>query len=394
MDNAVSARGIAKDYEIYARPADRLLELLSFRPRHRVFTALEDVSFEIERGESVGLIGQNGAGKSTLLKLISGVVRPSRGSLAINGSVASILELGTGFHPEFSGRDNAALNAAIIGLSPRQISAALPRIFEFSELGAFLDRPVRTYSSGMYMRLAFSVAVSVDPDVLIIDEALAVGDGYFQKKCVDRIREFQQAGRTIMFCSHAMYMVTTLCNRSLWLDRGRLMADGPAVDVVHAYEAHLLEKNRRDAARVTGEALVEVTFRDVEIVDDEGRPVEDLESGAPVTVRARVDTLRARTRTRISVAIVRAADETRCCVVDLPADRSIEPGRAGEEIAVRLSALPLTRGDYGIILAALAVDDDTPMGRCALLPAFRVRGERFEVGIMRLEHDWRSEVVS
>lgn len=394
MSSAVIARNLGKDYEVYARPADRLLELVTFRPRHRKFPALGEISFEIGRGESIGLIGRNGAGKSTLLKLVSGVARPSRGQLDVNGAVASILELGTGFHPEFSGKDNAALNAAILGLSPRQISAALPRIFEFSELGAFLDRPVRTYSSGMYMRLAFSVAVSVDPDVLIIDEALAVGDGYFQKKCVDRIREFRQSGRTILFCSHALYLVTTLCHRSLWLEKGRLMADGPSVDVVHAYETHLLERNRRDAARVSGNVREEITFRDVEVLGGDGRAIEDLESGAPIVIRARVDAGRAGVRARVRIAVVRAADETRCCEVEIPDGTTIEPGRDGQEIAVRLSALPLTRGDYGVVLTAEALVGDTLMGRRDVLPAFRVRGDRFEVGIMRLEHDWRAEVVS
>jgi ABC-type polysaccharide/polyol phosphate transport system ATPase subunit len=394
MSSAVLASNLAKDYEVYARPADRLLEMLTFRQRHRKFPALRGVDFEIDSGESVGVIGQNGAGKSTLLKLISGVARPSRGALQVEGAVASILELGTGFHPEFSGKDNAALNAAILGLSPREISATLPRIFEFSELGSFLDRPVKTYSSGMYMRLAFSVAVSVEPDVLIIDEALAVGDGYFQKKCVDRIRQFQKSGRTILFCSHALYLVSTLCHRTLWLDEGRLMADGPSVDVVHDYETHLLEKNRRDASRWAGSVQEDVSFRDVEIVDDDGRDVEELGSGTPITIRCRVDADGASKAARVSVAVVRAADETRCCAVETPGDSRILPGRNGQEIAVRLDSLPLTRGDYGVVLVAQAIDDDALLGRCDVLPAFRIRGERFEVGVMRLEHDWNEEVTA
>src|SRR5581483_1129881 len=204
MAIAVRSVELTKQYEIYPRPLDRVLEWITRRPRHTVFPALQDVTFEVERGETVGIVGQNGAGKSTLLRLLCGVTRPTSGVIESNGTIASILELGTGFHPEFSGRDNAALNAAILGLSPSEVKQKLPAILEFSELGTFLDRPVKTYSSGMYMRLAFSVAVNFDPDILVIDEALAVGDGHFQKKCVDKIREFQREGRTILFCSHAM----------------------------------------------------------------------------------------------------------------------------------------------------------------------------------------------
>src|SRR5437870_9609640 len=192
MDIAVRADELSKHYDIYARPADRLIELLTGRARHTVFPALEEVSFDVERGETVGIIGQNGAGKSTLLKLLCNVTRPSSGVLEAHGTIASILELGTGFHPEFTGRDNAALNATILGLSPAEVKERLPSILEFSELGTFLDRPVKTYSSGMIMRVAFSVAVNVRPDILVIDEALAVGDGHFQKKCADKIREFQE----------------------------------------------------------------------------------------------------------------------------------------------------------------------------------------------------------
>src|SRR5712692_10919772 len=185
MSIAVRATQLTKHYDLYPRPLDRLVEMITRRPRHTVFPALQDVTFDVERGETVGIVGQNGAGKSTLLKLLCGVTRQSSGTLEAHGNIASILELGTGFHPEFTGRDNAALNATILGLGPADIRKRLPDILEFSELGTFLDRPVKTYSSGMCMRLAFSVAVNVDPDILVIDEALAVGDGHFQKKCVD-----------------------------------------------------------------------------------------------------------------------------------------------------------------------------------------------------------------
>src|SRR5438270_1003924 len=276
MEIAVRSVELTKQYDIYPRPADRIIEFITRRPRHTVFPALQDVAFEVEKGETVGIVGQNGAGKSTLLKLLCGVTRPTSGTIDAFGTIASILELGTGFHPEFSGRDNATLNAAILGLSPAEVKKKLPGILEFSELGTFLDRPVKTYSSGMYMRLAFSVAVNVDPDILVIDEALAVGDGHFQKKCIDKIREFQKDGKTILFCSHALYLVTSVCRRALWLDHGSVMRYGPSLDVVHEYESFLLQRDRALPAS-EGEPERERPFtpvrsRDIAVGDRNGRP--------------------------------------------------------------------------------------------------------------------------
>src|SRR5215212_2356375 len=286
MDIAVRAVEVSKHYDMYRRPADRLIELVTRRQRHVVFPALEGVTFEVERGETVGIIGQNGAGKSTLLKLLCGVTRPSSGTLESRGTIASILELGTGFHPEFSGRDNAALNAAILGLTPAEIRERLPAILEFSELGSFLDRPVKTYSSGMYMRLAFSVAVNVNPDILVIDEALAVGDGHFQKKCVDKIREFQEQGKTILFCSHALYYITSICRRTLWLDQGRVMRYGPSLDVVHEYETFLRERDKQMAPAETAEpAHTPVRIRDLVVCDRSGRPRDRFARGEDIHVR-------------------------------------------------------------------------------------------------------------
>src|SRR5438094_6304859 len=292
MEIAVRSVELTKQYNIYPRPADRILEMITRRPRHTVFPALQDVTFEVEKGEAIGIIGQNGAGKSTLLKLLCGVTRPTSGKIESFGTITSILELGTGFHPEFSGRDNAALNAAILGLGPAEVKQRLPAILEFSELGTFLDRPVKTYSSGMYMRLAFSVAVNVDPDILVIDEALAVGDGHFQKKCVDRIREFQQQRKTILFCSHALYHVTSICRRSLWLDHGSVMRYGPTLDVVHEYESFLLQRDRALPAS-EGEPERErpfspVRFRDIIVCDSSGSPRDLFERGEDIQFRVSV----------------------------------------------------------------------------------------------------------
>ena len=245
----IFAEHLSKGYRVYGSPWDRLREMVLGRASYTTIQALDDVSFELERGESLGIVGENGAGKSTLLKLLAGVTRPSRGRLQVDGSAASLLELGMGFHNEFSGRQNIRLNAAMMGLSEREVEARTPAILAFSELGEFIDRPVKTYSTGMVMRLGFSIAVQMEPEILIVDEALSVGDGYFQKKCMDRIRSFLESGRTLFFCSHAMYYVTSLCQRALWLEKGQVRALGPAEEVVREYENHLLEKGRTEAAR-------------------------------------------------------------------------------------------------------------------------------------------------
>ncbi|HXG59326.1 MAG TPA: ABC transporter ATP-binding protein [Thermoanaerobaculia bacterium] len=393
MEPAVSAVGLSKQYDIYRRPADRLLEILTRRPRHTVFPALQEVTFEVRRGETIGIIGQNGAGKSTLLKLLCGVTQPTSGTLATRGTIASILELGTGFHPEFSGRDNAALNAAILGLSPAEIRRRLPDILEFSELGTFLDRPVKTYSSGMYMRLAFSVAVNVDPDILVIDEALAVGDGHFQKKCIDKIREFQEGGKTILFCSHSLYYISSICSRTLWLDHGRVMRYGPSVDVVHEYETFLLQQDREHPA---GEGQPEpertrtpVRFRDITVCDRTGRPRDRFARHEDIHVKVRIEADDRRQPVHLLVGVHRAADDLQCFAVSTHGD-GVPPlsGRNEYEITVRLLDVPLLRGDYSIIAFAGDENAMTVFDRRDLRPAFSMTGDRFDVGLIEIDHRW------
>jgi ABC-type polysaccharide/polyol phosphate transport system ATPase subunit len=207
------------------------------RGRHNPFYALKNVSFRLEKGENLGVIGGNGAGKTTLLGLVSGLCRPEEGTITVRGRVAPMLELGSGFHPELTGKENVMLNASLLGLSRRQAGESFDRIVEFSGVGDFIEQPIRTYSSGMIVRLAFSVAAHVDPDILLIDEVLAVGDQAFQAKCFERIKAFKSAGKTLLFVSHAPGLVSELCERCLWLDHGQVMMDGPAADVLAAYKA-------------------------------------------------------------------------------------------------------------------------------------------------------------
>lgn len=235
----IRARNLGKCYQIYAQPQDRLKQFLSRGRRQyfREFWALNDVSFEVMPGEVVGILGRNGSGKSTLLQLVCGTLTPTSGEVEVKGRVAALLELGAGFNPEFTGRENVFLSAAVLGLSETEIAARYEDIVDFSGIRDFIDQPVKTYSSGMYVRLAFSVAISVDPDILVIDEALSVGDGEFSRKSFDRIMALKEAGKTILFCSHSMYQIEAICNRALWLNQGELKVIGEPAEAIVAYNA-------------------------------------------------------------------------------------------------------------------------------------------------------------
>jgi lipopolysaccharide transport system ATP-binding protein len=239
---AIEATGLGKRYEIYERPHQRLLQtiLRGRRTFYREFWALSDVTLGIVRGETVGLVGRNGSGKSTLLQLVAGTLTPTTGTVRTQGRIAALLELGSGFNPEFTGRENVYLNGAILGISRREMNEAIAAIEAFAEIGDFVDQPVKTYSSGMLVRLAFAVAVHVTPDVLIIDEALAVGDTAFQSKCLDRIRRMQRAGVAILLVSHSPNTIIEFCDRAVYLDRGRMVAVGQCREIIERYTDDLV----------------------------------------------------------------------------------------------------------------------------------------------------------
>jgi lipopolysaccharide transport system ATP-binding protein len=241
---ALRAEGLGKRYRLFASAGARLKSLLGWADQSQSHWALKDVSFALQPGQCLGVIGDNGAGKSTLLKLLAGTLQPSHGELQRSGRVTAILELGAGFHPDFTGRDNLTFGGSLIGLTTDQVQQLTPSIIEFSELGDAIDRPVKTYSSGMVVRLAFALVTALQPELLIIDEALSVGDQHFQKKCVQRIEAFRQSGCTILFCSHSLYHVRQLCDQVLWLDHGQMMGLGATEAVLAAYETHVRLQDR------------------------------------------------------------------------------------------------------------------------------------------------------
>lgn len=236
-DIAIEVKNMSKEFNIYADKANTLKErIIRFgKGKKEVHHVLKNINIEIKKGETVALIGVNGSGKSTLLKLITKIIYPNKGSIKVNGKISSLLELGAGFHPDFSGRENIYFNASIFGLTKKEIDERLEKIISFSELGEFIDSPIRTYSSGMYMRLAFSVAINVDAEVILIDEILAVGDQRFQEKCMNKMKELKEEGKTMVFVSHSKDAVEFLCDRAIWLKDGEVEMDGKTKDVLEEY---------------------------------------------------------------------------------------------------------------------------------------------------------------
>lgn len=249
---AINIKNITKTYTLYGSHADRVKE--TFHPLrkkyHRPFNALTNVSFDVRKGETLGIIGRNGSGKSTLLQTICGILQPTSGSIEVNGRISALLELGAGFNPEFTGRQNVYINGAILGLKHEVIDACFDEIATFADIGDFIDQPVKTYSSGMYVRLAFAIAINVNPDILVVDEALAVGDIYYQHKCMHRMKELIQNGNTIVFVSHDMNAVKSLCKEAILLDNGVIIKNGEAEKVVNEYYYQIIQREQGDVNRI------------------------------------------------------------------------------------------------------------------------------------------------
>ncbi len=318
----ITVDGLNKDFRIYERPQDRLTELVTRRPRHQLYHVLKDISFAVADGKSFGIIGNNGAGKSTLLKLLVGTLQPTSGRIQVDGQVAALLELGAGFHPEFTGRRNIYLNAALLGVSDDNIIELENEIIEFSGLGDFIDRPVKTYSSGMYVRLAFSIATMVRPDILVIDEALSVGDMAFQRKCVARMNQFRAEQKTMVFCSHSMFHVQELCDSAIWLHEGKIREIGDSQKVVADYEnfcnsSKTFNSIREDvplAPEASKAPVDESDVHDCRIVSvsvqsTDGEDITEIQPLSTIVLKMKVDVLVDNMEGHFGFAFMKSAEE-------------------------------------------------------------------------------------
>ena len=409
---AVAARDVSKVYRRFLHKNQfRTLKsalltgsLLSDLSPDQTFTALDGVSFEVPRGATLGVIGANGSGKSTLLKLMAGITPPTRGTLSVDGRISALIELGAGFHPEISGRENVAINGIMLGLTRREVEERFDEIVAFAELQDFIDAPVKTYSSGMYMRLGFAVAIHVDPDVLLIDEVLAVGDESFTRKCLDKIGEFRRRGKTIVLVTHSLGLVEKMCDETLWLRHGRLVDQGDPRRVVDAYltyvaggEEALLARDQSPAPAADESAehgyregrwgSREVEITSVRLLDDRGHerhvyvPGESLTVSLAVTARAPVDDF------VFGIGVFNADGVavygTNTHIEEYKPQRVEGTG----EVALVLQDLRLVEGTYLLDVAAHR-RDGTPYDYHRGLYTFRVKSRIKDVGVYRPAHRW------
>lgn len=396
MDGAIVAERLTKRYRLRRERRRTLKEIVLGRvSAAEEVIALDGVSFAVQRGETVGVVGANGSGKSTLLKLVAGTARPTSGRIEVAGRVSALLELGAGFHPDFSGRENAYLNGSLLGLSRKEMDAAMPQVEAFADLGRFFDAPVKAYSSGMYARLGFAVAVHVEPDVLCIDEVLAVGDELFQHKCYAKLSEFRAKRRTMLFVSHDLAAVRRICDRAMLLDAGKVRAEGEVRYVTDAYEELVREREGRALAAVPstperwGSRVVEITA--VRILDGDGAESRVLRSGAPATIELRYRAQRALDDVAFGVAFHR--------IDGLPAygsNTALEgkrcPVPAGEGIVRFVTPrLDLLEQQYVLDVAATSPDYGEIYDFHAKAYPFRVFGATGEIGVVRIPHEWELE---
>ena len=388
---AVNVLNVSKIYRLYQKPSDRLKEALFRKKFHQPFESLKNITFSLPIGDSLGIIGDNGAGKSTLLKILAKTLTPTSGNVMIKGRVAALLELGAGFHPEFTGRQNIYLNASLMGLSQPEIRKKEDTIIDFAELGQFIDRPIKIYSSGMVVRLAFAIATSVDPDILIIDEALSVGDQYFQKKCIDRMLAFRDKGKTILFCSHSMYPVNLLCKKAVWLEKGQIRKQGAATHVIAAYEDALRAKN---------------------IIQENNSEVLEQNQDMPVFIKTiflnnHKDTITIKSNDDLSVILeyeslddrpfwiaigIRRNDELICHAVSLSQTyKKPLSGKGTGRILIRYSCLPFFHGEFYVVGVIL---DDTGLHcyhKKESAPFIIAPPDQWhdEMGLLDLKHEWK-----
>ena len=390
-DSAVAVTSLWKSYRLYHERNQYLKAaiLRGTRGRYEEFWALKGVDFEVPTGSTFGVIGSNGSGKSTLLKCLAGILTPERGAVRVQGRISALLELGAGFHPELSGRENVYLNGAILGLSKREITARLDDIVEFAGLEEFIDTPVKNYSSGMYVRLGFAVAANVEPEVLLIDEVLSVGDESFQRRCAEKIDQFSRDGRTIVFVSHGLEQVLQLCHDAAWIDKGELREIGRAAEVITSYQGQ-----SHDAIRVEGElgsrwGSGEGQIVGVQFLDDAGERLDVLTTLEPVTIRVELDAHSPLQDVIVGIRVNALNGELLWATNTRRCGKTIGRIDGPARVDVRLPSCPLLEGVYDFSVALTDHTEKHPFDHWERRIRFEVRQYRsYDVGVIHVPTEW------
>ena len=391
---AIKVTHLDKCYQLYAQPKDRLKQFLwrGKRQYFKEFWALRNINFEIMPGEVIGIIGRNGAGKSSLLQLICGTLTPSQGEVIVNGRIAALLELGAGFNPEFSGRENIFMSASIMGLSDADIAARFNDIVEFSGISDFIDQPVKTYSSGMYVRLAFSVAINVDPDILVVDEALSVGDGAFARQSFERIMDLKSRGKTILFCSHSLYQVEAICNRAIWLEKGEIKMIGDVESVTMSYQNSLLNQDENSPQQPTTQVtknIAKINSVTVSSDKDSGKVIPIHSYKNDVLIRVEILSDINLPIPNIGIAITTLDNRVITMAVNQFDNIPLKRDKNGKSIAeLVFNKIPLARGDYWVDVY-LGCENSTHIYDTAIQAAkLSVTQDNMEQGVVHLPHSW------
>ena len=404
QNNAIEVNNVTKHFKVYYDKGSELKEKVLFwkRNKYENRTVLDNISFSIKKGEAVGLIGKNGCGKSTTLKLLTKIIYPNSGNIEMCGRVSSLIELGAGFHPDMSGRENIYTNAAIFGLNKKEIDARLDDIIAFSELNEFIDNPVRTYSSGMYMRLAFSVAINVDADILLIDEILAVGDANFQAKCFNKLREIKAAGTTIVIVSHSLGQIEQICDRSIWIKEGHIEMDGTPKDVHLEYLDYMnkermdqAEKDRiREETKAAKERLIKrygdkrAQFTDIRMLNDAGEVQKTFRTGESITLDLSYNINEKITDGVFGFGIFRS-DGLWCYGTNTRIDRfsNFDIDKDGH-YTVKLENIMLIPGEYWVDIT-IEWGEGNPVDYYKEAMRFEVVSNVSDVGVLRMPHSWQ-----
>ncbi len=405
----IHVQDLGKRYQRFANPRERLKQLIWKRRQHseKEFWALQGATFDVMPGEVIGVIGRNGAGKSTLLQLISGTLTPTSGQVATTGRVAALLELGAGFNPEFTGRENIYLSAAIMGLSQVEVDALYDEIVAFAGIDEFIDQPLKTYSSGMYIRLAFAVATCVTPDILVIDEALSVGDGAFARKSFDRIMALKEVGKTILFCTHSMYQIDALCQRAIWLENGQVRMIGPAQEVTSAYNTSLatesvelmnptlnLQESPGEQTRTESTGVAPATGRISLVIAEAGEQrgtklqLKSLESSLSLSIEFFLDP--SLPIPSVAFSIENAAGIMVSSVISNECDGSVTMDASGKGWAkVDFPNIPLLKGEYRVAVFLACERGIHVYDWAAQCVSLEVSQSGATQGMVVLPHAWR-----